>query len=437
MSTELPFEGKHVLLLQGPHGPFFAQLAKTLKRSGAIVHKFNFTGGDCLFYPLGANIYRRGMKAWPAELESYLLEHQISDVFLFGDCRPIHEPVRAIATKLKIVTWVYEEGYLRPDYITLEKNGVNGFSSLPKDPEFYRAYANVDIPEAKPVGRSWFVAMIWSLLYYASSISMRPFFGGYKHHRDIYWLDFFREFFGLVKKGIFVVTEYRTLFKLIDRLEDKYFFVPLQVRNDAQVTHHSNYESIEEFISEVMISFSRYAPKETVLVFKNHPFERAYYSHKKFIDKLTVKHELEGRVVYVNDLYLPVLLRHTRGVVTINSTVGLSALHHYSPVKVCGNAIYDFEGLSYPQGLDRFWGDASKFEVDRQVFHGFRRYLLQYNQINGNFYRGFSGLGFKPSINWLPASNVIPLKSRTLGVESPNRSRSTSPCPAKEQNRNI
>ncbi|WP_250313331.1 capsular polysaccharide export protein, LipB/KpsS family, partial [Escherichia coli] len=32
----------------------------------------------------------------------------------------------------------FEEGYLRPQFITVEEGGVNAYSSLPRDPDFYR-----------------------------------------------------------------------------------------------------------------------------------------------------------------------------------------------------------------------------------------------------------------------------------------------------------
>ena len=40
-----------VLLLQGPVGGFFLQLANWLNKQGARVYKFNLNGGDDWFYP--------------------------------------------------------------------------------------------------------------------------------------------------------------------------------------------------------------------------------------------------------------------------------------------------------------------------------------------------------------------------------------------------
>lgn len=44
-------------------------------------------------------------------------------------------------------------------------------------------------------------------------------------------------------------------------------------------------------------------------------------------------------IFYIHDQHLPALLEHARGAMMINSTVGLSAIHHNTPLKVCGTAI--------------------------------------------------------------------------------------------------
>ena len=45
-SVASPFCGKRVLLLQGPVGPFFSNLAHDLRHAGAEVLKVNFNAGD-------------------------------------------------------------------------------------------------------------------------------------------------------------------------------------------------------------------------------------------------------------------------------------------------------------------------------------------------------------------------------------------------------
>ena len=126
------FSGRRVLLLQGPVGPFFARLAQDLERVGARVFKVNFNAGDWLFYRRGAMNYRGTMSDWPEWLEERLRTLKIDVVIMFGDCRPIHREAHALADRLGLEVWVFEEGYIRPDYVTLERFGVNGNSRMPR-----------------------------------------------------------------------------------------------------------------------------------------------------------------------------------------------------------------------------------------------------------------------------------------------------------------
>ncbi|MET5116120.1 capsular biosynthesis protein, partial [Burkholderia pseudomallei] len=61
----------------------------------------------------------------------------VTDVLLFGDCRAIHRPIHEIARASGVRVHVFEEGYVRPLWITMERHGVNGRSLLPRDPGYY------------------------------------------------------------------------------------------------------------------------------------------------------------------------------------------------------------------------------------------------------------------------------------------------------------
>jgi capsular polysaccharide export protein len=168
-------------------------------------------------------------------------------------------------------------------------------------------------------------------------------------------------------------------------LRGRFFLVPLQVHCDAQVVHHSSYSSIEAFIGEVIVSFARHAPREAVLLFKHHPLDRAYCHYGRVIAERAEAAGLKERVFYIHEAHLPTLFRDTRGTLTINSTVGLSSLHHKRPVKVMGDAVYDIPGLTFQGSLAEFWNAPG--QVDRELYLGFRRYLLGSVLANGNFYR--------------------------------------------------
>jgi capsular polysaccharide export protein len=62
---------------------------------------------------------------------------KFTDISLFRDCRSIHRPIHPIAEQYGVNVHVFEEGYVRPHWLTLEKYGVNGRSKLPRDPAWY------------------------------------------------------------------------------------------------------------------------------------------------------------------------------------------------------------------------------------------------------------------------------------------------------------
>ena len=153
------FKAKRILMLQGPVGPFFARFATDLQLAGAVVFKVNFNGGDWLFS--GGSSFSKVFNfngksaAWPAYFGDLLLRLNIDTVFLFGDCRPLHVAAMAVIREQGQQVGVFEEGYLRPDYITLERDGVNNNSYLPSDPTFYLAQPQREPTPCEPLGSTY------------------------------------------------------------------------------------------------------------------------------------------------------------------------------------------------------------------------------------------------------------------------------------------
>jgi len=384
------FKGKRVLLLQGPVGPFFKRLAAWLEKSGATVYKINFNGGDLLFYPRGAS-YRGAMKDIPEFVRGFCNQHGIDTIMLFGDCRPVHEGIHALARERGMDLRVFEEGYLRPDYITCERYGVNGYSSIPQSSQFYMDLPAADsLPEPPPLKKTYWHMVTWAVLYYAAAHLLRPMFPNYQHHRPLTALESFPWIRSFFRKHLYAFLERGQQKWLATAMEKQYFLIPLQVHNDAQVRIHSKYASMALFISEIMESFAAHAPPGALLVIKHHPMDRAYTDYRKVIRKNAVDLGIESRVLYIHDQHLPTLLAAARGVVVINSTVGLSAIQKGVPVKVCGDAFYDFCGLTFRGGLDDFWVASEKTEIDMDLYSRFRMYLRSSSQLYGSFYLGKS-----------------------------------------------
>lgn len=392
-------EGKKVLLLQGPVGPFFARLARDLRTAGAQVFKINFNAGDWLYYPRGALNYVGPMDGWPAWLEQQLRRLDIDVIFLFGDCRPIHQVARSVSAKLGVEVWVFEEGYVRPDYVTLERFGVNGYSKLPRISDAYREQLPT-VPAEHSVGNAYWAMVRYGCFYFLMGALGKPFFPRYVHHRPL-----------SVSEGVpWVRSAWRKLWyrwkergqeeKLTTYFSQRYFLAPLQVHNDAQVTVHGDMTSVQHFIASTIHSFAHHAPRDTLLVFKHHPMDRGYRSYSRFIRNVARKANVNHRVVYIHDQHLPTLLSHARGVVIINSTVGLSALHHGTPTMACGNALYDMHGLTYQGRLDDFWAAAPKSKPDPTLYRRFRQHLIAKTQLNGSFYKPMDVPGSVGGLVW-------------------------------------
>lgn len=394
------FQGNNVLLLQGPMGPFFRRLARDLEWVGAKVCKVNFNGGDWLFYPADSIAFRGRMEEWENFLDQLLTERGIDTVLLFGDCRPIHKVAHRLATSRGIDVGVFEEGYFRPNHITFERFGVNALSRLPRTPIFYLNSKQKHPRPVQPVGKCFWYGVLWAILYYVASALLRPLFHHYRHHRPLTLGEMFPWLRSVWRKWAYRVREHGVQEKLTDSLSGRYFLVPLQVSNDAQICEHSRFETVDEFIRITIESFAQHAPENTHLVIKHHPMDRGYHDYRRVIAGLTKSWKLHGRVHYIHDQHLPTLLRHALGVVVVNSTVGLSALHHRVPVKVCGSAIYDMQGLTCQAPLSAFWRIAPLSRPSQKLYLHFRAYLEEHTQLNGNFYKRLPLPGSHAGMIW-------------------------------------
>lgn len=378
-------EGRNILLLQGPVGPFFARLAVELARAGAEVHKINFNAADDWYYRgPGLVRFQDGPEAWPAFLEEFLKAHEIDTLMLFGDTRAHHAVAVALAEQRGVESYVFEEGYVRPDYITLERGGVNANSTLPKDVDAYAVLAHQPPPKALPV-KHGFRMLAWYSAVYSLALTLGASrYPHYRHHKDLnvwrmtpVWAK------GYVKKAWFAVTERDQLRELTNEYAKRFFLVPLQVYHDAQVVG-SRFGSNQAFIVDVVNSFARHADSQELLVFKHHPLDRAYSDYRRVIGEAAAAAGVAERTRYVHDLHLPSLLRAAKGTVVLNSTTGFSSLHHGTPVKVLGEAVYDLAGLTFQGPLAEFWADPPA--PDARLYRQFRDGVIAASQVNGCFY---------------------------------------------------
>lgn len=376
-----------ILLLQGPLGPFFQTLSQALSDAGHEVYKIHFNGGDECWRCEGHSERFTGKPdAWNTFLRRFLKRHRIDSLICYGDCRYYHQQAIRICKLKKIDVWAMEEGYLRPDYVTLEQEGVNAFSPLyaKRDklaemtwPAPYEAPLKVGKTFAR---RAWYASR-----YHLNKNLLRWRYPHFVNHRP--W-SLYQEAKGWVAGGLVKWWHKwadRSLLNALPRHEGHIFFVPLQVTEDFQIREHSDLSGVEEMVAQVMNSFAQHARPEDVLLFKHHPMDRGYVSYKSQINRLVMLLGLEGRVFYGFELPLPTLYPLLKGVITINSTVGLSALLHHVPTFCMGRALYDIPGLTTRGTLTQFWHKQDP--VCRETFERMRQSLLHLTQLNASFYR--------------------------------------------------
>lgn len=378
----------NVLLLQGPMGPFFRRLRGDLETLGKTVYKINFNGGDRYYYRQKNTFdYQNSIANWRSYLIGFCKQYHIDTFILFGNERIYHKIAHEVATQYEIDLFAFEEGYIRPDFITFELGGVNGRSSVPKNRQQYQNQLSISSEkQTQVVPHSFGKSAKYAMKYYLYGWMHRMDFPHYQHHRSfepvpegLSWVR------SGIRKKLYQLTEQRSYKRLRKLYKQHYFLAPLQVHNDAQIKSWSTLPSAAAFIRRVISSFSKHAAPEDALVFKHHPMDRGYSNYTGLIDKLARRYQCEDKVFYLHDQHLPTLLDEAKATVVINSTVGLSSLVHRTPVKALGQAVYDIPGLTYQGPLKDFWKDSG--QVDHELFLQFRSHLLRKNQVNGNFYR--------------------------------------------------
>ncbi|GJE18472.1 capsule biosynthesis protein [Methylobacterium marchantiae] len=392
------------LFLQGIASPFFADLGRALLKRGHQVRRINFSSGDWLFWRLASDNYRGPRDGWDAYIAGYIVEHGVTDIILFGDCRPYHVAAREAARPLGIRVHVFEEGYLRPNWVTCELGGVNGHSSLPRDPDEIRAIAR-RLPRAgraMPASGDMARRSLWDVAYNVANIGFPYFFPHFRSHRPIHVLA---EYVGWIRK---FASRSRTrrqaqeLNEIYLEREAEYFLLPLQLDSDYQIRIHSPFLGVEGFMDRVIASFAVHASATARLLIKLHPLDSGLVNWRKHARNSARRHGVDARLDFIDGGDLPNLIAGSRGVVLVNSTVGMLSLELGRPTLAAGEAIYNLPGLTHQGGLDTFWMRPET--PDAQLVADFRRVVLHRTQVNGGFFS-------RPSIDRAVAGSVLRLEA--------------------------
>lgn len=383
-------ETRVFLMLQGPHGPYFWQLGKMLRAAGATVWRVGFNAGDRAFWFSTKTFlpYTDTPEAWPDTFQSIVADKGVTDIVLYGDPRPVHALAVARAKELGLRIHVFEEGYLRPFWITYERDGANGHSALMglSVEQMRTALANIDHDniEAPDHWGDMRQHIFYGALYHWFVMFRNGAFKHFRGHRELpVTYEFMLYFKRLIMMPLHRVSRRWRTWR-IRRSGHPFHIALLQLEHDASFQVHSPYSTMPEFISDVIDGFAKGAPRHHHLVFKAHPLENDRRNLLAEVKRLAANFGVTGRVHYVRGGKLASLLNYARSAVTVNSTAGQQALARGLPLRTFGTAVFAKPEFVSHQSLDAFFMHPER--PDTRAYKDYRQFLLETSQVPGGFY---------------------------------------------------
>jgi len=380
---------RHFLFLQGPHGPFFRSLAGELQQLGCRVSRISLNAGDAFFWRglPGYRALRGGHDTWRAGLESAFADG-VTDLVCYGTTRPFHAMARDLARRHGITIHAFEEGYLRPYWVTYERDGTNAESSL-------NAFTIVKMRDAlssarntpRPAPDAWGDMrqhIFWGAGYHALMLLGQRRYPKYASHRTPQP----RHELAIYVKHLISMPVRRLKRRLttgrIRRATFPYHVALCQLAHDANFRDNSDFQNQSSFLDFVFDGFAKGAPNHHHLVVKAHPLEDGREALPSLVKGLAERHGLQGRIHLLTGGKLAQLLDHAESAVTVNSTAAEQVLWRGLPLKAFGRATYNRPEFVSNQSLPDFF--ARPCPPDRDAYEIYRQFLLATSQIPGGFY---------------------------------------------------
>ena len=379
-----------LLILQGPASPFLKGLAAAAEQRGLAVHKVNFCLGDAVYWwPRKADWFMGTDEEWPQYLEDLCRERGITDILMLGDGRPKHAAAIMVAQRLGVCVHIFEHGYLRPDWLTIEPDGMSGRSRFPRDPKAVRAIAARMLPAdlAGYFRSSFLTYALFDLAFHVPNVLfgwlIHP---NYRTHGPVHPVV---EYAGWIRKGLTARQRRREALAIEAHYlpqqgeGPRFFLMPLQLPGDYQIRIHAPLGDLFAIVEAVIGSFARHAPSDRRLLLKTHPIDNGLSGWERRIETMAGKYRVADRVDLIDGGDLDRLIARCEGVVTVNSTVGLTALNAGKPVISLGSSIYDMPALTHQASLADFWTRPEPPEPDMP--DAMTRALIATVQVRGGF----------------------------------------------------
>lgn len=366
-----------VLMLQGPRSGFPGHLADALGARGAQVLRVLLCPGDALFWwPRPAIAYRGRPGDWPAWLAEVIRRHGVTDIIGLGDGRPLHAAAFAVARQAGVRVHVIEQGYLRPGWLTVERDALGAWQ-----PPAGAAPGPIPVSGAPPgAGFARFAAM--DVAHHVATLALG--WALYPHYRrhEIHpapreWLAWLRRFAGAAQRRR---ADRQTCARLA-AARGPVFLLALQLETDFQLRLHGPEGGQSRVMADVVRSFAEHAPADACLVVKPHPLDPWVTDWAAVLDAVELPEPSRARILWLqagDALALPLA-----GLVTVNSTLGLAALARGLPVMALGRAIYGRPGLVHGGSLAAFW--TAPQPPDPDTIAAFLGALVRETQVQGSF----------------------------------------------------
>jgi capsular polysaccharide export protein len=279
---------------------------------------------------------------------------------------------------------VVEEGYFRPGFATFELEGVNGLSETLE--RFIWQPLSKDLQFLNPDEcKHHFFKTCWhASIHYMFLCLRRGRFPNYQHHRETSILFYIKYWLNSWKVKLLRSRVDHELFESIRNSKNRFFFVPLQHEEDEQITRHSSFQQVNDFLGIVIRSFAKHGLSDDLLLFKQHPMSRGGVGHEKFIHDLASNLGIGHRVFCLWDGHNPSILDACEAVLLINSSIGFQALQRGKPVKALGQAVYDLQGIASQQTLEEFWIKPQM--PDHEMCSNFLQQLKHLTQVPCSIY---------------------------------------------------
>ena len=369
---------------------FFSQLGDLLRLHGHTCWRVGFNKGDEVFWSDKESYvsFDAPQTEWLDYFNGLCQTKSVTDIVLYGDTRPIHQLAIKSAKECENNVHIFEEGYLRPYWITYDRDGANGHSRLMDITLDQIKNATLGpFERSAPPPDHWGDTrhhVFYGALYHWFVMFRNRKYPHFEPHRNVtVGQELKWNLRRLYRKPFHHISRWLVTKRII-RSSKPYHLVLMQLEHDAAFQNHSPFSTNSEFLVLVFQSFLKGAAPHHQLVFKTHPLDDGRSPLRKIVAKAARRCGIEDRVHFVYGGQLGRLLDQARSAITVNSTSGQQALWRGIPIKTFGKSVYDKPEFTSRQSLSQFFQDSAY--PDTESYRVYRDFLLTTSQLPGGFY---------------------------------------------------